>query len=238
MGHPISAALLFLGLNLVILLVVLRLNQRTGATTGQPELPPQADPDQPRPLSAADILGWEFEYARTTASEAMQDRHTMINFYLVVAGILSSGVVAGLSRETDLPSGVGTILLWLLCGIGWLYFLKLIRLRQAWHDSARAMNRIKDFYLRHVQEFEPETLQQAFRWQSQSLPPPDKAWTVFFYSSLLIGLLDSVAYVAGAMLLDLDTVLAFSLPEVGLMGLLGLLFFAAHIWLYFAFLRA
>ena len=31
-------------------------------------------------LKAADILQWEFEYARTTASEAMNDRQSLVNF--------------------------------------------------------------------------------------------------------------------------------------------------------------
>jgi len=61
----------------------------------------------------------------------------MINFYLLVVGVVASGVVAALGQETGLPKAIGTLLLWLLCGIGWLYFLKLIRLRQTWHDSAR-----------------------------------------------------------------------------------------------------
>ena len=163
----------------------------------------------------------------------------MVNFYLLVAGVLVSGVVAVLSRETKLPIAAGTMLLWLLCGIGWLYFLKIIRLRQAWHDSARAMNQIKDFYFHHAEGFEAETLRQAFRWKTQTLPPPDKPWTVFFYSAMLIGFLDSAAYVVGGALLSMNlaqpaSVLALPL---GLLCILGLAFFAFHVWLYFAFLR-
>ena len=80
----------------------------------------------------------------------MAERHTMVNFYLLVAGVVTSGVVAVLGQGADLPKSIGTVLLWLLCGIGWLYFLGIIRLRQAWHESARTMNRIKEFYIEHV----------------------------------------------------------------------------------------
>jgi protein-S-isoprenylcysteine O-methyltransferase Ste14 len=178
----------------------------------------------------------EFEYARTTASEAMQDRHTMINFYLLVAGVVASGVVAVLGQNTELPKAAGTVLLWLLCGIGWLYFLKLIRFRQAWHDSARAMNQIKDFYIQHAKDFEPDVLRDAFRWKIETLPPPDKPWTAYFYSAMLIGFLNSVAYMAGGALLDLD-VTRSSWLVLGLLALFGLAFFAFHVWLYFAFLK-
>jgi len=148
--HPITVSFVFLVVNVAILLVILALNWRVGDRSSQQDTPAPVSPDQ-KHLEASDILGWEFEYARTTASEAMQDRHTMVNFYLLVAGILTSGVVAllGQGADANLPKATGTALLWLLCGIGWLYFLKLIRLRQAWRDSAQAMNQIKGFYFQH-----------------------------------------------------------------------------------------
>jgi hypothetical protein len=226
----------FLAANLIVLLAILALNRRVGdrvkkATTQAQEVQGQ------KCLTASDILGWEFEYARITASEAMRDRHTMINFYLLSVGVIASGVVAVLARQTDLPKATSTLLLWLLCGIGWLYFLKLIRLRQSWHDSARTMNRIKDFYIQHAKEFTPDVLSNAFRWQAQTMPSPHKPWTLFFYSAMLIGFLDSVAYVGGSILLGSNTARCFeiyiSLPLV----LFGLIFFAFHIWLYFAFLK-
>ena len=238
---PILVTTGFLIINILILYLILWLNWRT---SDQPQLcssttSPQAEVTAtPKPLNAADILGWEFEYARTTASEAMQDRHTMVNFYLLAVGVVASGMVVVLGREINLPAGTGTALLWLLCGIGWLYFLKLIRLRQSWHDSARAMNRIKDFYLRHNQDFEMDHLQEAFLWQSDTLPPPDRPWNVFFFSATLIGLLDSVAFIAGgALLFDLEAALAHPLPTSGLLAVLGLAFFTFHLRMYFEFLK-
>jgi hypothetical protein len=236
--HPITVSFVFLVANVVILLVILALNWRVGDRSSQQDTPSPVSPDQ-KHLEASDILGWEFEYARTTASEAMQDRHTMVNFYLLVAGIVTSGVVAvlGMGADANLPKATETALLWLLCGIGWLYFLKLIRLRQAWRDSAQAMNQIKGFYFQHAKDFGPDVLRSAFRWKPETLPPPDKPWTVFFYSATLIGLLDSVAYVAGGALLALDATRSFPLSVLGPLALFGLAFFAFHVWLYFAFLK-
>jgi hypothetical protein len=234
--YPIAVSFVFLVANVIILLVILALNRRIGDRPRKADRREQESPGQ-KLLDPSNILEWEFEYARTTASEAMQERHTMSNFYLLVAGVVASGVVAVLGQDAGLPKAVGPVLLWLLCGIGWLYFLAIIRLRQAWRDSAQAMNQIKDFYIHHAEHFEPEVLRSAFRWKSETLPPPDKPWTVHFYSAMLIGLLDSVAYVAGGVLLDLDAIGSPPVPVLGLLALFGLAFFAFHAWLYFAFLR-
>ena len=234
--YPIAVSFVFLVANVIILLVILALNRRTGDRSSQADRREQESPGQ-KLLDPSDILNWEFEYARTTASEAMQDRHTMVNFYLLAVGVVASGVVAVLGKDTDLPKAAGTVLLWLVCGVGWLYFLKLIRFRQAWHDSAQAMNQIKEFYIQHAKEFDQDTLRSAFRWQAQTLPAPDKPWTAFFYSAMLIGFLDSAVYMAGGALLNLDATLSLPLFVGGSLILFGLLFFAFHVWLYFAFLK-
>jgi hypothetical protein len=236
MTNSIIVSFLFLLTNVVILLAVLALNRLDSDRSRRAAKPAQRPPGQGF-LDASDILSLEFEYARDTASEAMQDRHTMINFYLLVVGVVASGVVAVVGQETGLPKAVGTVLLWLLCGVGWLYFLKLIRLRQAWRDSAQAMNQIKDFYIQHAEHFEPEVLRSAFRWKTETLPPPDKPWTVFFYSAALIAFLDTVAYLAGSALLDLKASGSSPSLVLDLLLLFGLVFFAFHVWLYFAFLR-
>ena len=99
------------------------------------------------------------------------------------------------------------------------------------------MNQTKEFYIQHTQALEPDVLRNAFRWQAHTLPAPDKPWTVFFYSVMLIGLLDSAAYVAGGALLDLTATRSFPLFAPGSLALFGLAFFALHVWLYFAFLK-
>jgi len=235
MGTILLSLASFMIVNVVVLWVILKLNQRDRP---QPSAPAPAQPGQ-KQLDASDILGWEFQYAQTTASEAMEQRHTLVNFYLLVTGVAVSAVAAILSGDPTrlrVP-GMVTVLLWMLCGIGWLYFLAIIRLRQAWHDSARAMNQIKEFYIQHSEEFEPDVLRTAFRWKANTLPPPEKAWTVFFYSAMLISFIDSVAYVGGGVLLELDATLALPLLVAVVIAILGLIFFAFHIWLYFAFLK-
>ena len=245
-------AIMFLVLNVVIMFAIMILNRREGSTKigGAKSSTDALFVDSARPvrqqdvsggfLPVLDVLGWEFEYARITASEAMQDRLTMVNFYLLATGVITSGVVVMLSKDTSLPSSasasVGAVLLWLLCGVGWIHFLKIIRLRQAWHDSAKTMNRIKEFCIEHVDGIAPDELREAFRWKPETLPPPGKPWTVFFYSAMLIGFLDSVAYVSGGALLNISAVFAYPWLVLLPLCLLGLIFFGLHIVFYFAFL--
>lgn len=234
---PIGISFAFLVANVLCLLAVLALNRRAGPSTTA-----KAAPEPPREvigqhLEPSDILGWEFEYARVTASEAMNERHTMVNFYLLAAGVVASGVAVTLDRDTRLPTAVGTALFWLLCSIGWLYFLGIIRLRQAWHDSTQAMNQIKSFYIQHAGRSDEYKLSEAFRWQAHTLPPPDKPWTIYFYSAMLIGLLDSAAYVGGGALLHYGATGTFATVILIPLTAFGLTLFAFHVWLYFAFLK-
>ena len=229
---PLMVASIFLLANVAILLVILALNRRKEVKPSAPPIPPGEPLVDP-----GDILTWEFEYARITASESMSERHTMVNFYLLIAGITTSGVLALLARQSELPTVAGVALFWVLVGIGWIYFLAIIRLRQAWHGSAEAMNRIKGFCIEHARAIDPATLRTAFLWQPQTLPPADKPWTIFFYAAMLISLLNSAAFVAGSALLDLQAALDHPWQILGPLALLGVAFFAFHIWLYFAFLH-
>lgn len=236
----ILISLAFLVTNMAILRIILALNRR--AAGGSPARAARARQQPPAPLAdidlpADDILGREFEYARVTASEANAERHTMVNYYLLITGVAASGVI-GLLDNKSFPTAAGTALLWLLCAVGWLYFLGILRLRQAWHDSARAMNQVKQFYFDHLQKPRGDLLRSAFRWQPETLPPQDKPWTVYFYAAMVVALISSAAYVAGGILIDLQSVSEAPWPVGGTLVLLGLLFFAFHVWLYFEFLKS
>jgi preprotein translocase subunit YajC len=244
-ARPVGPSLLFLILNVVALYLILRSNRKKQKSGPRAADSPVFSFDAQDKLSASDVLGWEFEYARTTASEAMAERHNAVNFYLLATGVVISGVVAVLSQapalpaagQPPVPAAIGTVLLWLLCFIGWVYFLAIIRLRQAWRESATVMNQIKDFYIHHASHFSAEVLSTAFRWKSASLPPAEKKWTVHFYSAMLIALLNSAAYIVGGLLLASEAPYAFDAWHLVLLPLLGVLFFAFHVWLYSAFLK-
>jgi nudix-type nucleoside diphosphatase (YffH/AdpP family) len=195
------------------------------------------------PLASSDILGWEFEYARSTASEAMSDRQTMVNFYLAIAGALPTAVVLLIMQGPGLDKLpgyhlIGAAALWVLVVVGWIFFLKMVRLRQAWFDSALAMGRIKEFYLDHVQEFERGELSEAFLWKPGSLPKAEKKWTVFFLSATLIAFLNSLSYMMGSLLLDLRIYSgAAAILFWATLSVFTLLMFFLHMFMYTAFLK-
>ncbi len=137
-------------------------------------------------LESNEILEWEFHYARETAAQAQNDRTTILNLYLLIVGAIGSAMLALPSR--DVPRGAYALLFGLLGVVGLFTLLKLIRLRQAWHDSVLAMNQIKDFYLAHY-----PSLEKAFHWRTTSVPPLGKLWTITFDLALLVALVDSVA---------------------------------------------
>jgi len=179
-------------------------------------------------LEAGRVVELEYDYIRHTASEAMQDRHTMVNFYLVLVGVVASGVLANLDKPT-IAGGGATLLLWLVCCVGWFHFLILVRLREAWHGSLEAMLHARDFYLRSSKGISGNMSKKVFLWQKESLPSAGRPWSVFHLSALLIALLNSMAFGIGGYLLDLEknsarSPLAFICLSVSL--------FTFHFWLY------
>jgi hypothetical protein len=182
------------------------------------------------------ILISEFEYARETASQSMEERRTVINYYLLVFGGAGTGVIAVLSGfGTNNEFLVGaTALLWLVCLIGWLTLFNLIALRLAWNNSALSMNYIKEFYVDNAEEvgMKKEDLESAFFFRANTLPAPNKRWNTFHYSTLLVSLLDSAAFVGGATLLGAllakDQLGYVSLSSV----ILGSALFMAHWWAF------
>ena len=75
-------------------------------------------------VDSLDILAWEFEYARVTASEAMRDRHVMINFFIVIFGISVTGIVAYYKDVNVWWPYSSMLQLWFLSSVGIFYLLR------------------------------------------------------------------------------------------------------------------
>ncbi|OQX87438.1 hypothetical protein B6D60_03870 [candidate division KSB1 bacterium 4484_87] len=144
------------------------------------------------------IMQKEFDYIREAARQAMDDRHSMINFFLLITGAVVSFVGARVLDMdlTELTGIKGSFLVGLaifLNIIGWIYFMHMIRLRQAWWSSAEAMNQIKEFYI--VNGRVPDDIaRSAFLWRKQSIPDPGKKSNVFYYSMMLISFIASAVF--------------------------------------------
>ncbi|MBL8046839.1 MAG: hypothetical protein JNL09_09870, partial [Anaerolineales bacterium] len=172
------------------------------------------------------IMQQEFEYARETALQANNDRTLIVNLYVILVGGVGS-LALGLPALAPEGSALSNLLLgaiFLLMGIlGLFNVLKLIRLRQAWHDSAKAMNQIKDFYMAHYPGIAP-----AFRWRTETIPPPGKMGTITFDLVVLVAVIDSLAVGGGLFFLSLPLWAA---------TLAALVFFGVQWALYFRLLK-
>lgn len=138
----------------------------------------------------AKLLIKEYDYIRETASQAMNDRHTIVNFFLIISGAVVS-IIGSQLIKTDLAALSSTTLSVLIVlsiflnVIGWIYFMHIIRLRQAWWSSAEAMNQIKEFYI--INGRVPDDIaRSAFLWDSRSIPSAGKKSNVYYYSTMLI----------------------------------------------------
>lgn len=145
-----------------------------------------------RTLKIETMLMEEFNYASVTAYQSLEDRARMFNLYLLLIGVVASGVGAifqlgGAVRYTAL------LVLLLLVGalLGMVFFTKLIRLRQAWRESAIAMNCIKEFYIQRFRNEIPN-IEAAFRWRLSTIPAGERWGSVTFLVCATVALLGAI----------------------------------------------
>ncbi len=176
-------------------------------------------------LEPKDILRLEFEYANKTAEQAQDDRTAMMNLYLLLVGGVGSIVAAVFQSGSalNIPRHAFALLFALLAITGFFVLLKLVRLRQAWYDSVRAMNQIKNFYLRRFPE-----LDDAILWKMETIPARGKLWTITFNLCLLVAILDSVALAVAVNFFGFRSLIDY-LPEF----FAAALYFLWQLWFYF-----
>lgn len=118
-----------------------------------------------------EILKAEYSYIASTVFQANEDRSRVASFYFVTVGSLVAAILGSIFSTNDLKSTALAFsgLFVVLTVLGALTLAQLARLRAAWHESAQAMNQIKDYYISHNEEIEP-----AFKWRASTLPHTDK----------------------------------------------------------------
>ncbi len=125
------------------------------------------DPDE--------ILKAEFSYIADTVFQANEDRSRVASFYFVTVGSLVAAILGSIFSTNDLKSVALAFsgLFVVLTVLGALTLAQLARLRAAWHESAEAMNQVKEYYISHHKDIEP-----AFKWRASTLPPTDKPYSI------------------------------------------------------------
>jgi hypothetical protein len=151
-------------------------------------------------LDLNDILIAEYQYIAQSAFQANEDRARVSNYYFVTAAAAVAAIIGAKFEgysTTGVYLGFGAMFL-VLSLIGLLTLLQLARLRAAWAESARAMNRIKQFYFDHFQGMQIET---AFAWTSNSLPSASKKRSLAFLLALSVIVVDCTTLITAVIYL-------------------------------------
>lgn len=141
-------------------------------------------------LNSNDILIAEYEYIAQAAFQTTEDRARVSAFYLVSVGSLIAALFSTQLEGLAYPQIFWAFSLFftLLSAAGTITLLQLVRLRQAWFDSAEALNHIKRFYIKEGDR----GLESAFLWGTETLPSKFKTWSISFLLALQVSILGSV----------------------------------------------
>lgn len=145
------------------------------------------------------LLLEEFSYAGTVAYQAMEDRARIFNLYLLLVGVLASGLgaVYQLSDKVGAYTAPLAVALLAITGLmGTSFFVKLIRIRQAYRENLIAMNVIKEYYIKHFSPQLPD-VGTAFRWRLQTIPAGERFTSTTTVITSTVALLGSLCF-AGA----------------------------------------
>jgi len=157
--------------------------------------------DEPIPVDFDELLAAEFDYIAQTAIQAHEDRARVSSFYLIAVGSLVAALFGTqffdpnfFSLTIDLMFSGLFILLTLL---GTSTIMQLARLRAAWYESMLAMNQLKEYMMS-----ENESLVNAFRWKTSTLPSKYKANSVSYYQAIEVALISGLMFGAATFFLQ------------------------------------
>jgi ADP-ribose pyrophosphatase len=145
------------------------------------------------------LLLEEFNYAGTSAYQAMEDRARMFNLYLVIVGVLGAalGAMYQFGGANVFTQPLTATLLAVAGIIGIVFFVQLVRLRQAHQDSIITMNMIKEYYLARFTPDNPN-IGQVFQWRLNTVKVGERLGSVTFLIGFTVALLDGLCFAGAA----------------------------------------
>ena len=149
-------------------------------------------------LKIDNLLLEEFNYASTTAYQAFDDRARIFNLYLIVVGVLASGLGAAYQLSGDIRVFVlplAVVVLFIAGVLGTAFFLALVGLSHAHRESLVCMNTVKEYYIRHFKT-QLADIDDAFRWRMKTIPNRERFGSVTFVVCHTVALLSSLCYAA------------------------------------------
>ena len=144
-------------------------------------------------LNPNEMLQQEFKYIAQTAFQANEDRSRVTSFYLVTVGSFVAAILGtGFETGQSAVSIAFFILFTVLTFMGALTIAQLARLRAAWHESAEAMNQVKEFYIKNHPE-----IKSAFKWRTNVIPPTNKPYSIANLIAVEVAMLSALTTGAG-----------------------------------------
>lgn len=157
--------------------------------------------EKPLPVEFDELLAAEFDYIAQTAIQANEDRARVSSFYMIAVGSLLVALFSTQFFDPTSPSRTVKLmfggLFTLLMLLGASTVMQLARLRAAWHESALAMNQLKDYMMS-----ENHSLVQAFRWKTSTLPSKYKKDSVSYYQAVEVALISGLMFGAAIFFLQ------------------------------------
>ncbi len=139
---------------------------------------------------ARNIIAAEYGYIAQTAFQANEDRarawqYFFVTFATLIASLLSAQVESAIRQQLYITFAVIFVL---LSALGMITIGQLVRLRQAWLESVRAMNQIKERLIA-----DDPALAAYFRWRNDTVPPAFKWRSFGFLQAVAVALLSGLA---------------------------------------------
>lgn len=188
-------------------------------------------PDNKPSISAEEILTAEFEYIANTASQANDDRSSVVSFFIIAVGsplaAFFSTDITGMSGTTN-QFILFTGLFFILSVLGTTTLLQLARLRGAWYESMLAMNHMKEFLIKNSDT----DISGAFRWSFSTAPAKFKPNSVSFYQALQVSILSGLLFGAFVFFLLQSLKVPNDFAIWLTSAILGILFAGSQIYLY------
>jgi hypothetical protein len=143
-------------------------------------------------IAAEELLIAEFEYIAHTASQANDDRSSVVSFFIIAVGSPLAAFFSTDIAKTPEPTAylLFTGLFLILSVLGTTTILQLARLRSAWYESMLAMNHMKEFLVKNSNS----DISGAFRWTFNTAPSRFKLNSVSFYQTLEVAILAGLLF--------------------------------------------
>ena len=143
------------------------------------------------PLDLDELLAAEYDYIAQTANQANEDRARVSSFYLIAVGSL----LAAMFGTQLFDPGFYSINVNLM--FSGLFMLLTLLGTSTIMQLAQAMNQLKDFMVS-----QNESLTNAFRWTTNTLPPRYKTNSVSYYQAAEVALIGGMMFGASTFFLQ------------------------------------